>query len=79
MSLANTIAVNDPQLPSDDIQVTAWCIAAKHLTSGQKDVTKMIADGIRQERTRCVELLRAALGPEADHLSTFFEDSRYNW
>ena len=79
MSLANTIAVDDRQLPSDDIQVTAWCIAAKHLTAGQKDVTKMIADGIRQERTRCADLLRAALGSEAIHLSTFLEDPRSNW
>ncbi len=64
---------------SDDIELTAWAIAARHLTAGQKDVTKMIADAIRQERARCADLMRSALGADADHLSTFVEDPHSNW
>jgi len=64
---------------SDDIEMTAWAIAARHMTAGQKDPTKMIADAIRQERARCADLLRSALGPGAEHLSTFVEDPHSNW
>ncbi|MBB6182154.1 hypothetical protein [Pseudorhizobium flavum] len=54
---------------SDDIEMTAWVIAARHMTAGQKDVTKMIADAIRQERARCAGLMRSALNSDEDHLS----------
>ena len=63
---------------SDDIQRTAWAIAARHLTAGQKDVTKMIADGIRQERSRCVELVHSALGPDAE-VAVFVRDPSFDW
>lgn len=62
----------------DDIQRTAWSIAARHLTAGQKDVTKMIADGIRGERTRCLELIEAALGPNAD-MAVFVAHPNFDW
>ena len=58
----------DRAISSGDISKTAWIIAAKHLTAGQRDVTKMIEEGILQERRRCTELLEAALGPEADRV-----------
>lgn len=64
---------------SDDIEMTAWAITARHLTAGQTDMTKMIADAIRQERARCAELFRIALGPDADHLSVFVENPQAPW
>lgn len=39
---------------SNDIELAAQAIAARHMTAGQKDITKMIADAIQQERARCV-------------------------
>ncbi|MCB5203567.1 hypothetical protein LH464_13905 [Neorhizobium sp. T786] len=62
----------------EDIQMTAWAIAAKHLTRGQKDVTKMIADALVIERTRCVELMHAALGPD-DPLVVFLANPSHDW
>lgn len=62
----------------DDIIRSAWFIAAKHLTQGQKDVTKMIAEGILQERVRCVELMKAALGPDS-HRAMFLADPEAEW
>ena len=64
---------------SDDVELTAWVIAARHMTAGQKDVTKMIADAIWQERARCIELLQSALGPGADHLAVFVADPDSDW
>ncbi|MCJ8520697.1 hypothetical protein ABID21_003917 [Pseudorhizobium tarimense] len=63
---------------ADDIQRTAWAIAARHLTAGQKDVTKMIADGIRQERSRCTDLVHAALGPDAE-IAVFVANPSHDW
>jgi hypothetical protein len=60
------VADENTTVLTDDILRTAWFIAAKHLTAGQKDVTKMIAEGMLQERLRCFELVKAALGPDAD-------------
>ncbi|MCB5203764.1 hypothetical protein LH464_14915 [Neorhizobium sp. T786] len=62
----------------EDIQTTAWAIAARHLTRGQKDVTKMIADALVIERARCVELMHAALGPE-DPRIVFLENPSHEW
>lgn len=64
---------------SDDIEMTARTITALHLTAGQTDATKMIADAIRQERVRCIELFRLALGPDTDHLSVFVENTQAPW
>lgn len=64
---------------SDDIEMTAQTITARHLTAGQTDATKMIADAIRQERARCAELFRVALGPDADHLAVFVENPQAPW
>lgn len=63
---------------ADDIQRTAWAIAARHLTAGQKDVTKMIADGIRQERSRCIELADSALGADSA-ITIFIADPSFDW
>lgn len=63
---------------ADDIVRTAWFIAAKHLTAGQKDVTKMIAEGIRQERVRCMDIMEAALGPDAQR-AVFLADPNCDW
>lgn len=62
----------------EDITRTAWSISAKHLVAGQKDVTKMIADAIMQERQRCSELAKAALGSD-DALAVFIQDPYYDW
>lgn len=35
---------------SDDILRTAWAIVAEHMTRGESDPTKMVAEGIRRER-----------------------------
>ncbi len=64
---------------SDDIEMRAWAITARHLTAGQMDTTKMIADAIRQERARCAELFRVALGPDANHLAVFVENPQAPW
>ena len=64
--------------PSDDTARTAWFIAAKHLTAGQKDVSKMIAEGIRQERARCMDIMEAALGPDAQR-AVFIADPNCDW
>ncbi|KQS63361.1 hypothetical protein ASG39_15865 [Rhizobium sp. Leaf371] len=37
-------------MASDDIWRTAWAIVAEHMTRGETDPTKMVADGIRRER-----------------------------
>ncbi|WP_158002020.1 hypothetical protein [Pseudorhizobium pelagicum] len=79
MTCAAAVYAEDPDpVFADDIQRSAWAIAARHLTAGQKDVTKMIADGMQQERTRCVDLVHAALGADAD-LGVFVANPRYNW
>jgi len=44
---------------------TAWSIAARHLACGQKDPVKMIVEAIELERDRCVALLQAAGGADA--------------
>jgi hypothetical protein len=36
----------------DDVLLTAWAIAARHLAKRQKDPTLMIAEGIMQERQK---------------------------
>lgn len=36
----------------DDIMMLAWMITAEHLTRGEKDVTKIVADAIWKERKR---------------------------
>lgn len=75
---ATALADDDAPVFADDIQRNAWAIAARHLTSGQKDVTKMIADGIQQERRRCVELVHAALGPD-DSIAIFVGNPNTDW
>lgn len=57
---------------------TAWSIAARHLARGQKDPVLMILEGIEEERKRCVELLRAAAGEEAQ-IPTFITDPDHSW
>ena len=69
---------DDDAVASDDILSTAWFIAAKHLTAGQKDVTKMIVEGILQERVRCFELVKSALGPDADR-AIFISHPEASW
>ncbi|MFN7101562.1 MAG: hypothetical protein ACK4N1_02980 [Pseudorhizobium sp.] len=73
-------ALSDDEGPvfTDDIQRSAWAIAARHLTAGQKDVTKMIADGMQQERARCVALAQAALGGDSA-LSVFVANPHHDW
>lgn len=44
--------IPDNTIYPPDILQQAWFIAAKHLSRGEKDVTKMIADAIVQERKR---------------------------
>ncbi len=61
-----------------DLERTAWSIAARHLARGQKDPVKMISEAIEQERARCVDLLRAAGGPNVD-LPVFLLDPEHNW
>lgn len=38
----------------EDLKLMAWAITAKHLCRGEKDVTKIVADAIWQERQRLV-------------------------
>ena len=75
---AAALAEKSESIFIDDIQRTAWSIAARHLTAGQKDVTKMIADGIRHERARCAELVEAALGPDAE-IAVFVGHPNFDW
>ena len=37
---------------TEEILMLAWAITAKHLTRGEKDVTRIVADAILQERLR---------------------------
>ena len=37
---------------TEEILLLAWAITAKHLTRGEKDVTRIVADAILQERLR---------------------------
>ncbi len=37
---------------TEEILMLAWAITAKHLTHGEKDVTRIVADAILQERLR---------------------------
>ncbi|WP_421423212.1 hypothetical protein [Agrobacterium rosae] len=39
----------------EELKLMAWVIVAKHLTRGEKDITKIVADAIWQERHRWVE------------------------
>ncbi|NSY51295.1 hypothetical protein [Agrobacterium tumefaciens] len=36
----------------EDVMLMAWVITAEHLTKGEKDVTKIVADAIWKERKR---------------------------
>lgn len=42
---------NEGEIP-DDVMLLAWIITAEHLTRGEKDVTKIVADAILRERKR---------------------------
>lgn len=75
---AAALSSNEGPAFTDDIQRSAWAIAARHLTAGQKDVTKMIADGMQQERARCVALVHAALGRDSA-LSVFVDNPHHDW
>lgn len=57
---------------------TAWNIAARHLARGQKDPVMMIVDGIEEERKRCIDLLRAAIGSDFE-VPTFMVDPDHQW
>lgn len=57
---------------------TAWSIAARHLARGQKDPVLMIVEGIEEERRRCIELLQAAKGKDAQ-VPSFLADPDYEW
>lgn len=41
----------------EDLKLMAWSIAAKHLCRGEKDVTKIVADAIWQERQKWAEMV----------------------
>ena len=56
----------------------AWNIAARHLSTGQKDPVAMIIDGIEVERRRCIELLHAAAGRHAE-IPSFLVDPDQEW
>ncbi len=36
----------------EDVMLMAWVITAQHLTKGEKDITKIVADAIWKERKR---------------------------
>ena len=36
----------------EDLKLMAWVITAKHLSRGEEDVTKIVADAIWQERQK---------------------------
>lgn len=57
---------------------TAWSIAARHLASGQKDPVKMIVEAIELERDRCVALLQAAGGTDAQ-IPGYLIDPDLDW
>lgn len=57
---------------------TAWNIAARHLARGQKDPVMTIVDGIEEERKRCIDLLRAAIGRDFE-VPTFMVDPDHQW
>ncbi|KQR73493.1 hypothetical protein ASG25_01265 [Rhizobium sp. Leaf384] len=55
-------------MASDDIWRTAWAIVAEHMTRGETDPTKMVADGIRRERAHWLGTGNLGIHvPEADH------------
>ena len=58
-------------------QRMAWNIAARHLSSGQKDPVAMIVEGIEEERRRCIELLQAATGDT--EIPPFLADPDHDW
>lgn len=57
---------------------TAWNIAARHLARGQKDPVMMIVDGIEEERKRCIDLLRSAIGRDFE-VPAFMVDPDHQW
>lgn len=57
---------------------TAWSIAARHLAAGQKDPVKMLVEAIEQERDRCVTLLQAAGGTDAN-IPGYLIDPDMDW
>lgn len=57
---------------------TAWLIAARHLAAGQKNPVKMIVEAIEHERGRCVALLQAAGGADAE-IPGYLIDPDMDW
>lgn len=57
---------------------TAWRIASRHLSRGQRDPVKMIAEAIEEERARCIGLIEAA-GLSCDDLSPFISNPNSDW
>lgn len=57
---------------------TAWKIAARHLARGQKDPVQMIVEAIREERSRCIALLRSAGGLDVA-LPPYLADPDFEW
>ncbi|NHT75208.1 hypothetical protein [Ferranicluibacter rubi] len=57
-------------MASDDIWRMAWTIVAEHMTRGETDPTKMVADGIQRERDswhRARQNTVSICGEEARH------------
>lgn len=50
----------------DDITTAAWRLSAEHLLRGQKDPTTMIAEAIRDERKRCLEIAASCCGSDSE-------------
>lgn len=49
----------------DELKLTAWVITAKHLSHGEKDVAKIVADAIWQERQKWVQVVMPAIEGKA--------------
>jgi hypothetical protein len=52
---------NDNSAYTEEIMQAAWFITAKHMLRGEKDITKIVADAILQERKRLEEISSAQI------------------
>jgi hypothetical protein len=50
----------------DDIAQAAWSVSARHLSRGQRDPLKMVAEAMMLERQRCLAIVIESCGKQCE-------------
>lgn len=51
---------------SEDIVQAAWSVSARHLSRGQRDPIKMVAEAMMLERQRCLAIVIESCGEQCE-------------